>query len=217
MKGYEKKSLGNSYDSYPELTKSLEDPLYEQYIDGQGPLTIDEIPAVIRSSADFKQIVHEFGWPSLLEDSAIAPPQQFDNSTEFIQAFTSISPTRRLNNFPLWISAKPRRTIEASQPMSDIYGLYPALHRAYTIAPDLMSSLNDAYHDIKMKSKANDNPLYIELSESENRSFVAGAHMAYVLLGRLMKADDPTRIAELTNISMLKDRVITDAAEELYT
>lgn len=176
-------------EAYQTLNAASRDEHLNALIEGEGPLELTELDEDIRQSEAFEQFVEEYGWPTASEDGQITPAPQFKDDDQFLDAFTHRTKVDNrvyyLNNFKVWIAAEPNteRFSEARQ----LYGAAPALLRAYIIAPEFMEAVRVAYTSLPKEAYY---PSAKTLDSPEGELVVHGAHMAYKLLGRLIKTDD---------------------------
>lgn len=172
------------------------------------PLKVEDLPDEIRTSEVFLAFIEGEGWPSEA-DSTVDRHLHHDTVEDFWSNFTYKNGTppsdKNLNNFRVWLATEPvvipegntladlmSGKIEGVTPngMEVLYGLNPALHRAYAIAGDLMENFQ-AYHsdlrtvpggiDARMNQLSKDGDAHAELKDA--------TYTAYLLLNRLIAKD----------------------------
>jgi hypothetical protein len=194
----------------------------ETLVLGQGPLSMDELRTVeggpmIMKSEEFRMLFSAVGWPNHLEDGAIRPSRQYDDES-FRAALTreySIDGIS-LNNFPLRLSANKAELHQTAGKVElhsnetsfadNMYGGLPYVLRAYALAPAFMQSLHER----------------VRCSDGKSAEFIArdpelaqNAHMAYRLLGRLMKITDNETYFRLKGYDVAGSELIDDAHVQL--
>lgn len=196
------------------------------------PLTEDGLPDEVRTSESFLAFVESEGWPSEA-DSTVDRRLHHDSAEDFWSNFiyeNGVPPSdKNPNNFRVWLATEPvvipegntladlmSGKIEGVTPngMEVLYGLNPALHRAYAIAGDLMENLRAYYSelrtvpggiDARMDQLSKDGDAHAELKEA--------TYTAYLLLNRLIAKDDFARAME--KIGADGEEEITDAYRAL--
>lgn len=191
------------------LKAALENVDYLSYSIGSGPLLVEEIPDEVKSDI-LTQTIDEYQWPTDV-DAIIEPVEEQPSNESFLDSMKEGD--RPLHTQPLYtfLSAMPARADEASGRgwIFDVYGQLPVVHRAHALAPDLFDNLAtvlDALQKRYPTTHALENPrtrvtrealmqptsdnLYNYLREQNNQDVVEAMHMAYRIMGRLLKVND---------------------------
>ena len=194
------------------LKAALENVDYLSYSIGSGPLLVEEITDGTKSDI-LTETIDEYQWPSDV-DAIIEPVEEQPSNEAFLDSMKEGD--RPLHTQPLYtfLSTMPTQAEEVSGRgwIFDIYGQIPVVHRAHALAPELfdnlatvLSALNRRYpttHAIEdprvsvkewtyeLLSKPTADNLYNYLREKENQDIVEAMHMAYRIMGRLMKVND---------------------------
>lgn len=213
---------GDTYGSptlYPELEAALENPLYQAFAEHPAMINLDEVPASLRDSEEFQAFVEQFGWPSASDgDDAIALPTQFASMDQFRDALTRgidiDDETLYLNNFKVWLAMVPSTDIDFMSSMTQAYAANPALHRGWQIAPELFIPLQQAYSELAKESNF---PSEAALRDESAIPVVEAAHMAYQILGRLLKKGDTRQQIEIVFGRPSSAQDITSADTALST
>lgn len=205
-------------DAYRVLNNSVHDEKLLALTEETGPLQMSELDGDVRQSEAFREFVTEFDWPTVLEDGAITPSVRFKDDHDFLDAFKPLDDEREkgqpyLNNFKVWLSLEPSSELFNPDKMPDVYAAKPALHRAYVVAPEFMGSLRVAYNSLDRPRWSN-YPDRESFESNESELVLRGAHLAYQLLGRLLKTTDPD-LESMTLFGKHSDTRITDAMTEL--
>jgi hypothetical protein len=188
------------------------------------PLFENEVDPNVRTSDDFKTIKDGLGWPDQSDARKVAPPYAYESKEEFLSELFDAEETadelkqvgdeynakifkkKDLNNLRLLLTVKPaevdkdgKRMGEMDNFVLDRIGATPALLRARVVAPDLMNGLNELFAA---------NHSFRELKEllENNDDAVAGMYMAYRIMGRLVKEDDPQRARAVDGDPVLTGR-----------
>jgi len=175
-------------EAYQVLNTAAHDEQLQALAMRSGPLEMSELAPELRNSEAFREFVNEFDWPNELEDSSIEPLPRFTDE-QFLGALSSEGVTidgryYQVNNFKVWLSVEPN--VKRFSKNQDIYGANPALLRAYAIEPEFMTALRTAYNALPKVVYPTDAALY----SPEGELVVRGAHIAFRLLGRIMKVND---------------------------
>lgn len=176
-------------EAYQVLNMLNHDERLNKFLDNEGPLELAELDEDLLQSETFRQFVMEYGWPTAAEDGEIVPPPTFEDDEQFLGAFTHGTEVNGqnyyLNNFKVWLASEPNT--EQFSGGTQFYGSAPPLLRAYAVVPEFMEALRVAYDSLPKRTYY---PTADALASREGELVVHGAHMAYKLLGRLIKTDD---------------------------
>lgn len=146
---------------------------------------------------------------------------------EAIQGRRGTNGARGFNNFSAILRSAPykpegREDLQRAMqrnPSEALYGSKPYLLRAYLLAPEFMSSLQQAvaacggsseWHDALMRGGL-ESDIY-----PQDAALTRGSRLAYGLLTNLMRADDLKRQSEWLGFGT-SSQVITDPETELWT
>jgi hypothetical protein len=179
------------YDSHGSaLERTLNDPQLQQYLQGEGPLTAEQLSLEAVEQPNFQACVAKYNWPTTENTSGITPVLDYEDAQDFWAHMRSHD-AKRLNNFPLWLMARPIDSVNEAKSASDLYGLKPALHRADSIAKDFFAALREAMHDMHVTTVHDPSTRTAEYA-AEHPEIVEATYAAYRLLGRLITRDDET-------------------------
>lgn len=182
-----RKGLHNALENVDNLAYAVEG----------GPLTIAQVNHDRTVDPGFQEVVAKFGWPSYLEDSIIEPVSEF--STEgFLESMRqagsggSLKGRMNLDHFFIMLRQRPILSYEEMTTGESAHGMYPVLHRAHALAPDLFDNLQKSLVKIneRYSTVGPEDNVYIALKEPHNEEIAEGLHMAYQIMGRLLKVDD---------------------------
>lgn len=210
MNENEHNAFERSQQAVERILKIAANEQYDIYADGNGPLSLDHLNPALLEEEDFLATVEEWGWPDAA-DAAIAPAHEYHSAKNFVTALRHSAHPQYLNNFNILLRATPTTTVDL-QNMSNLYGLYPVVHRANALAPDLMAAIRELFQQ--------DTPGAghgrIDTILAENEVVAAQVWQAFKIMGRLVKVDDYT----MTLRRIVPDREpipITDVQTYFYT
>lgn len=199
-------------DKYPEARESLRNAVnsldYLEYAVHEGPLQISQLPGSTRTKPEIQQVIAKHGWPNLREDSLIEPVQTFDTDKEFIDSLRPIDEygTQKLisSYFFSMLLVAPHNRADSPYVTAPIVGEMPVVHRAYAIAPDLFESLRVVLEEFKKRYRDiqpvdDEDRIYEAIMNEENAEIPQAMHMAYRILGRLLKSTDAEVLHEKFN------------------
>lgn len=184
------------------LHDALENLDYLDYTLDIGPLTLADIARTPAASSDrMHEVVAEFGWPSGKEDGVLESTQRFSSNREFLESLRPVDEYGAqfvgMNRFFNLTSVAPiYEPVEVGRGI-DLQGLNPVVHRAHALAPDLFDNLTITLNKLRERYSLIDNTdhLYEELVQSRNEDVVEAMHMAYLIMGRLIKVNDSSTVA----------------------
>jgi len=195
-------TVDSEYDYRDRISEALWKEEYVEYAYGDGPLTVDELPAALKNSDAFHQFVEQFGWPDI-QDGSIEPlpfqDREFDSraADEFLERFlsrNSLDPSTNLNNFRMWLTSTPHEHSHSDDSsITDIYGAHPALHRLYVLMPEVMEALRMLLTDIESECEGSRRRIADTLGRGSNSEIVKAIMIVYEVAGRLLKVDDMRR------------------------
>lgn len=191
-------------DRYPQARERLREAVnnldYMEYAVHEGPLQISQLAANARTDPEAQRVIAEYGWPSLQEDSIIEPVQTFKTDKEFIDSLRPEDEfgTQKLisSNFhTLLMVASPHNKAASDYITAPALGELPVVHRAYAVAPELFESLRIVLGEFKTRYRDprpvdDDDRIYEAIMREENGDISQAMHMAYRILGRLLKVSD---------------------------
>lgn len=193
-------SFGDIDHNYAEAHQQLEQVVVNEQIiefaDGSGPLTLARLPREVLNDQRIKDAMARDGWPSLA-DQLIEGVEHFETSKDFIDSLKPVdgeygprnlyaSNVMHLVGYPV-INGKAEITSTES-----LTGLTPVVHRAHAVAPELFDNLQIVIGKMFDRFRVNGDTdyLYDELLQSQNQHVCDALHMAYKIMGRLVKVDD---------------------------
>lgn len=180
------------------LDENVDIRRYKAYADGMGPLTAKAVYPSIAQGEAFMQMQEELGWPESTDDTVL-PPLAYSDDEFRIQLFEQPSRTliageegakrneRALNNFLQFMRSKPIE-IGGSAGLENVYGMMPFVRRANMMAPEFFQAVRIAANAFNM---AEQDVAKERLAEPENAKVLAAMNMAYRIMGRLIKPNDP--------------------------
>lgn len=216
MTEFEFREFDEAYDkARSELAKAVVDPELVDYAQGNGLLQMTDIAPARREAEQLEAVVDLYGWPALPEDGIIEPVHNYPNSLTFLD---SLCPDDeygarhiRSSVFYSMLVQKPLLEMETGGKGVWTYGLMPVLHRAHALSPELfdnlrvvLATLSERYGGIYDEDNLRD-----ELEMAHNESVRRAMHMAYRIMGRLIKVDDPVRFSDrfnaITGVSSIQE------------
>lgn len=191
-------------DNYPQAREALREAVnnldYMEYALHEGPLQISQLVASARKDPEVERVIAEYGWPSLREDSIIEPVQAFSTDKEFIDSLRPDGEFGRQmlisSDFStLLLVASPDNRAASHYITASELGKLPVIHRAYAVAPDLFESLRVVLGEFKTRYSYprpvdDEDRIYDAIVREENGDISQAMHMAYRILGRLLKVSD---------------------------
>ncbi len=205
MSGYEFDEIDKDYATAREgLHNALENLDYVDYALDSAPLTFGALAQTQHTREKVHAVVAEFGWPSKLADSLIEPVQNFPSNRAFLNSLKPINPIEgeagplhiASGHFFNLISVLPIDEPQEAKRGIDLSGLYPVVHRAHAVAPDFFGNLAHVLNKLRERYSivGETDFLYEELLKPQNDEVVEAMHMAYRIMGRLIKVDDSSTI-----------------------
>lgn len=198
-----------SNEPFERARRELEVAVYDRelidYADGYGLLTLDRISGERLMSARIYQLAYgEDDWPREDEDSllTLTPMPEFQTDKEFI---ASLCPEDQYgktflatSHFFTMLSQQPRQEGDHLATPLNYYGYYPVVHRAHALAPELFDSLSVVLSELsdQYKRVAKDDELRQVIEMEGNIAIQRAMHMAYRIMGRLIKVNDPGVISK---------------------
>lgn len=201
-------------DTDARLEDALNDEVIRGYIEGNGPLTIAELPAELATSEQFAHFVNEYDWPRRQNAGGITPVRDYESPEFFWRCMydDTLPRTLRLNNFRNRLAVRPIENTADATRIIDVYGFEPALHRAYMVARPLMEPLREIADSVNL-----DNQNFQAVAEQHPTAPVA-AYAAYRLLGRLITQDDNAiGLQHMRGQADPNTPLVTDAHEYLWS
>jgi len=181
-------------NSLKEIIRSSK---YERYTDSKVPLIEEFLDQQITDSDEFIEVKALYDWPESVDRFAFKHLQrEYRDNKDFLYHLR-VPPSegddpdhkrRYLNNFNVWLRTKPSNVLNPEDIQEGAYSFQPALHRGYVLAPDLLENLQIFFSSARSRLDADELTKFLALPE--NKEIVAGAHMAYQILGRLFKHAD---------------------------
>lgn len=210
-------------EAFQQIIEAIEHPALAELSTLDGPITIADIPAQIRVSEEFKEVIAKYGWPNKGQDGAIEPPRQFASNEEFLRALKPFDDTLKSDDthdvepglravagsylFRI-LAVLPIETREDMTSIDGMYGLLPIKHRAEVVYPELFENLTiilpklrDRYPSTLHTSE--DDILYqtdnlAEYFSGEGAPVLTAMRYAHQIMGRLVKADDHDQFMRAT-------------------
>lgn len=176
------------------------------YAEGKGPLTLAQLSPEDMVSEEVRAVTVSHDWPSMRNADAIEPVHAFSSAGEFVEALRGEGKPF-LNNLNALFAAKRADTFS----MGNVYGVNPALHRGYAIAPELFEGIRELYASFPPSIG------YDDMTETlRSNPQVAGQMLkAFKILGRLVTADDYDR--QLKQIDPNAKSVVVESAQTFLT
>lgn len=211
-----------------QLDQLMSDPdtLYHDWMQQPDkPLLISELPAGTATSKAFIDIVGQFDWPSNREDTMEKRAEIYEDEHEFVDNLPGegAKGAKYLNNFSNYLRARPYMPDDSGQLPKGVaaikqarsleeftYATTPVLYRTYAVMPEVMTNLFTVF------DRYRSNELKDVLRSEEGNGAARAAHLAYVTMARLVKADDKERTRALFGIQ-LEPENITDAHRYLWS
>jgi hypothetical protein len=185
------------------VSRVLAEPECIDYAMGRGPLTLEQLSddAALRVT----DVAERLGWPTD-EDESIVPPKDYADNVFLENLFEQPSKTplqteemtdeelddvtrneRALNNFILYLRAKPIESFADAEGMEGFYGLSPVIHRAQALAPELFTALRQAVNCFDLSEQEFAKSV---LARAESQDMLTALNMSYRIMGRLLKKGD---------------------------
>lgn len=201
-------SSNHEHHDAPSLREAISKPEYQDYAFSYevrySSLIQKQVPVAIQNSEEFRRTVEVVQWPDDSDTKEVVPPYDYADPQEFIDSLfgrkdgrDTTQDRKFLNNFNALLRYEPATIDEQGTVHPNTTGgiesraasMTPALLRAQCIIPDLLAGLRLELADKRGQAAR-------EVYET-NRDVVAGAYMAYRILGRLVKQDDSNIMANL--------------------
>lgn len=186
------------------LSEIVKNADYITYAQPRIPLMLNAVNQEQAATDEFSNMFHKYRWPDEHDKEMITGKTKiYENDREFLYYLRVYSdePEERdkyLNNFNVWLRTKPQEEFDPVNMQDATYGMQPALHRAYAIAPDLMENLQVFFSQSYEKFKGRADEMTEFLAQPTNADVIKAAHMAYRILGRLVKHTD--QILQMDNM-----------------
>lgn len=198
------------------LADSCDNPIYVHYANNAGPLELHEVDGTERNP-QLDEVVARYGWPDEF-DRVIQAPMQHSSDEEFLLLLANSVPIDLGGNvFIQTLQAPPIGQFSDVVRGTDVHGMMPHAHRAYAVAPDMFTNLRSVIHktieryrhfrryDLKddhvhvplcddYSQCLDSDPLLAAYMQPEYQDVRKALHMAYQIMSRLIKVDDPMRI-----------------------
>lgn len=218
------------YDARDLIAEALWNNTYFDYAVHRGQIEIENVDSAVRSSSTFKEVVQKYGWPNAVDDNGIEPPRTYGQADEpdydaFLKAFLSdptVDPADDLMNFRIWLVAEPNaftlpEIVKHGQlGGKEVYGSHPALHRLYALMPELMPAVHEIVKDSFYEGSSGSRSFKEAMSLGANSDVVKALYLIYQIAGRVLKADDRQRHADILGSNKTMPNV-SDAHTELRT
>lgn len=199
------------------LNQAIHNPEYERLAKPTNLLTPNQLPSDVVQDDTYTDLVDAMGWPTEAEQGTMEPRYPFVSDEEFAAALirspfeTTESGERPvvLNNFIQRLAtrqstflipeedAQQQRTgrWQAPEAMFDTYKVEPVVYRTNYVAPDLMEGLRFLLNNTPEGTIDDFDDNWTALTKAilqgqDGPAFVRGAHLAYRLMGRLVKPTD---------------------------
>ncbi len=172
---------------------------YLDYASYEGPLQLSQLAARGRNSMAVQELTAEVGWPNLIEDTIIEPVKSFSVDKDFVDSLTVRGDGHERmklisSYFFRLLLVSPHDTSSAESIGMNVIAEMPMLERAYAIAPDLFENLRIILEEFKKRYRElrplEEDHLYAAIMAAENIEVPQAMHMAYRILGRLIKVSD---------------------------
>lgn len=200
-----------------QLNQAINNPEYEQLARPTALLTEDQLPARVRQDDSYPGLIDAIGWPSSADEGTMTPRYPFANDDEFATALirspfeTTASGERPvvLNNLihrlhtrqSLFLTPEqdaqqqPTGGFRSPIGMDDPYKVEPVVYRAMFVAPELMDGLRYLLNNTPEGTIDDFNDNWTNLTKAvlqspDGPTFKRAAHLAYRLMGRLVKPTD---------------------------
>ena len=212
------KKAVTSFDNLDYAGISLSDGTEEK-----DRLVIAGVSPLVQRGDKFQTVFATYGWPNKMQDHLIEPVITYESDNDFIDSLKGISgQDHKLISayFLTLLQIAPDNEPPINHIMAEAVGNYPALHRAYAIAPDLFDNLRVVLRELVKQYRElpplDEDHLYEAITAEENQDVAMAMHMAYRILGRLLKVDDRKWVhSTITSEGELEFTPILNADEEL--
>lgn len=191
---------------YTAARRNLHDALENldnlQYATEGGPLVLSQVSRERTIDPEFQEVVAQVGWPSHFEDSMIEPVTDYHTHRDFLESMRPESSrgTHRVSSdhFFIMLRQQPISSIDQATTSENFLGIYPVLRRAHVLAPDLFRNLQASLAKITARYSiiGEEDRVYEALLEPQNEEVVEALHMAYEIMGRLLKVNDYSVLRE---------------------
>lgn len=206
-----------------ELDQAVNDSIYERLAAPTTVLTLDQLPVGIIDAPEFQDVVRVMGWPEAADTDRLQPRRTYASDQTFQDSLLvgprAMSGTENisLGNFVDRLSVRPLailfpETDQAGQPTgrwrsprsgfdANPYEVDPVLFRAEHVAPDLIHGLHGVlnYSPVGTEDDFNNRPDWLTaiIESDQGPAFTKGVHLAYKLMGRLVKPSDRQTQAQI--------------------
>lgn len=203
-----------------ELRAILNDDFIKSFRDKAIPVSAPNQPLESSFSETFPglfDLLDTYGWPSQLETSDIIPTHEsvYSNAQDFwLNMYGGYDGAKYLNNFKCWLATRPIPRRQPNSTLHDIvYGLQPALLRAYAVAPELFVLLQSVTSDDE--GAPIDEERASEISQ-QYPDIPEAAFVAYRLLGKLLTPQDEETVFKSLGNNPAEAQRVTDAHQYLW-
>lgn len=196
MKDFDPSSQSLDMIARANLSEIVKNSEYLGYAKAQHPLMLNMVDPSKVATDEFAEVFQKYRWPDEHDMvKIVGRTKTYENDRDFLYHLRVYSDEpkdegKHLNNFNVWLRTEPQEEFDPTLLQSSAYGMQPALHRAYAIAPDLMENVQTFFSETYNRFKGRPEEMNEFLGKPENADAIRAAHMTYRILGRLFKVQD---------------------------